>query len=312
MKPTILFVIALALAVLWLAGASPRALAAVPDAPNPQATAQPTVDVPVVVATYAGPDKCKACHAKEAAAWADAPHANAAKVTAFVEAWVAAKSPRYCLACHTTSYNPNTGEFAYEGVTCESCHGAYVDGHPMKAAMTVDKSPEACGTCHQSTLVEWKMSPHGQNNVGCVTCHDVHGGTIKVGDSVTLCGKCHQNEADNFSHNGAQTGGPSCADCHIGQRSGDPTEGHANTGHTFAIAADTCSRCHKDELHRVNKSVLEPTPGPTPEPAAPEGAAPLTVAANAVNVPGTALPVVASGTLLLALGLVIARVRNGK
>jgi hypothetical protein len=280
-------VILLAGAVVALAAlalAVPQAQAGQPVAPPAQATPAPDA--------YSGPVKCMRCHAEEAQAWKDAPHANANKVEAFLAAWEQARSPGYCLECHTTGYDANSGEYAYEGVTCESCHGAFVEGHPDEKSMPINAAPEACGECHVSTLAEWQSSQHGAQGVSCSACHDVHGQTIKVGESIQLCGRCHVDAAAGFDHGGGVEGGPGCADCHIGPATGDPAEGHANTGHTFSVPPDTCSRCHpSDELHRVGVAMPEGEPmNPTPEP-------------GGANAPGTALPVVAGGTLVMVLSL---------
>ncbi|MBI3762103.1 MAG: hypothetical protein HY260_09615 [Chloroflexi bacterium] len=251
---------------------------------------------------YVGPDTCKTCHPEQAEAWADAPHADAAKVTAFVEAWQAAKSPGYCLSCHTTGYDPNTGKYAFEGVTCESCHGAFVAGHPQKP-MTMDSSPQACGRCHKSTLNEWEISLHGKQDIGCVACHDVHGATVKTGSATELCSKCHAAMAANVAHASSSGKGLSCADCHVGPRTGDPTEGHANTGHTFQVGTGTCSRCHADEVHRGVKAMMgdggsqgQPTLTPTAE-----------AGSESASAAGIALPLLATGVFGIGLGFAGAR-----
>jgi predicted CXXCH cytochrome family protein len=258
---------------------------------------------------YEGPDFCAKCHPKEAESWAQAPHANAAKVAAFVEAWEAADSPGYCLGCHTTGYDPNSGEYAFAGVTCESCHGAFAEGHPA-TPMTVDTSPEACGNCHESTLNEWQFSQHGEENIGCVSCHDVHGSTVKTGQATELCGKCHGAVADGFAHASSAGRGLSCADCHIGPRTGDPAEGHAATGHTFMVGTGTCSRCHADEIHQGLEAMMggeQPGPRPTPT-VQPVAEAPEPGPSTA----GMALPVVGSVALGLSVGFGWARWRERK
>ena len=257
---------------------------------------------------YVGPDTCKGCHPSQAEAWAGAPHADAAGVAAFVEAWQAVKSPGYCLACHTTGYDPNTGIYAFEGVTCESCHGPFVTGHPGKP-MIVDASPQACGQCHKSTLNEWEISQHGQRNIGCVSCHDVHGQKMKKGTATELCSQCHADIATNVAHASSSGKGLTCADCHIGPRAGDPSEGHANTGHTFQVGTNTCSRCHADEIHRGVKAMMGGLQPPTPTAAA-ATALPATLAGvdeAAGGAPAAALPLLASGAIGIGLGFGWAR-----
>jgi hypothetical protein len=261
---------------------------------------------------YQGPDACTDCHPEQAAAWADAPHANAARVEAFVTAWETAGSPSYCLACHTTGFDAVTGQYAFEGVTCESCHGPLTPGHPEQP-MAVNTSPEACGVCHKSTLNEWQFSRHGLNNIGCAACHDVHGATIKTGESTQLCGTCHTSAASGFTHATSAGQGIACADCHIGPRGGDPAEGHANTGHTFMVGTTACSRCHANEIHQGLEAMMgsadpngevQPTPAPTQAPEAIEAAAPRPAASM------VALPVVGSALLGAGVGFGWARWRE--
>jgi hypothetical protein len=268
----------------------------------------PAADATPAPADYSGPTKCMRCHAEEAQAWKDAPHANANKVEAFLAAWEAARSPGYCLECHTTGYDPNSGEYAFEGVTCESCHGPMVEGHPDEKTMPINTAAEACGECHVSTLAEWQNSEHGTQGVSCTSCHDVHGATIKVGEAIQLCERCHVDQVNMFSHAGEAEGGPDCADCHIGPLTGDPSEGHGSTGHNFSVAITACTRCHSsEELHRIGASEppAEPQPTPTAPPAGTSG-----TGGTGANAPGTALPVVAGGTAVLVLGLVLSAWRG--
>jgi predicted CXXCH cytochrome family protein len=258
---------------------------------------------------YTGPEFCGKCHPEQSEAWGSAPHANAAKVDAFVKAWEEAKSPGYCLTCHTTGYDPNSGLYVSAGVTCESCHGPFQPGHPAEP-MEVDTSPEACGQCHQSTLKEWEFSQHGEENIGCVSCHDVHGSTVKTGQATELCGKCHSNASSDFAHASSAGQGLTCADCHIGPRTGDPAEGHADTGHTFIVGTGTCSRCHADEIHEGVQAMMG---GGSPLPAPTATAEPVAeTEASGVATAGMALPVVGSVALGASLGFGWARWRERK
>lgn len=254
--------------------------------------------------TYAGPELCKVCHPAQAEDWQHAPHADASKVAAFVEEWQALNSPNYCLECHTTGYDPNTGQYALEGVTCEACHGPFSPEHPQKP-MQVDTAPEACGRCHKSTFNEWEISQHGKSGIACATCHDVHGSTVKTGDASTLCVKCHAEQASNVAHASSTGKGLTCSDCHIGPLTGDPAEGHANTGHTFAVGTGTCSRCHAEEVHRGVSLMMGSTdPEAETEPVATETpAAPAVEPETAPRTAGVALPVVAGGAIGLVLGI---------
>lgn len=249
---------------------------------------------------YVGPEKCAVCHKKEADAWVNAPHADAMRVKAFVSAWNTARSPAYCLECHTTGYDPKTGKYAFEGVTCESCHGALVTDHP-KQPMKVNKSTEMCGQCHKSTMNELNLSLHGQKGLTCTSCHDVHGSTMKAGSTSDLCAKCHTEMSGKIAHASTTGKGLACADCHVGPRSGNPAEGHANTGHMFKVGTDTCSRCHSSEMHTGVKTMMGGNTPPKNEVTVAK-AAESSIGAPLVSL-ATALPMAGGVVIGLVLGL---------
>jgi predicted CXXCH cytochrome family protein len=261
--------------------------------------------------TYVGPEVCKACHQAQSDAWQDAPHADASKVDAFLADWKSLNSPNYCLQCHTTGYDPNTGHYALEGVTCEACHGPFNPEHPQKP-MLVQTDPAACGACHKSTFNEWEISQHGKSGIGCATCHDVHGQTVKTGDASTLCVKCHADQASSVAHASSSGQGLTCANCHIGPLSGEVREGHVKTGHTFEVGTGTCSRCHAEEVHKGVSAMMGGSPD---EAALAAEATPAATAAPAdegteLRQSNVALPAAASAAIGLAVGLVWARWQN--
>lgn len=125
-------------------------------------------------ATYVGNAKCKMCHMKVFKAWETTQHAKAIeslagadeKVTA---AWAAkikaevkgaAKEADACLSCHVVGLKKGgypqadaTKNAAFEGVGCESCHGAgslHVASKPADKKATMAKAPtaETCTGCH--------------------------------------------------------------------------------------------------------------------------------------------------------------------
>lgn len=69
--------------------------------------------------------------------------------------------PERCLECHSTGYNPETGHYAEESVTCEACHGPgkeYVqqvqDGHTEEhrkaARIHTGERQNVCTICHKA------------------------------------------------------------------------------------------------------------------------------------------------------------------
>ena len=107
-------------------------------------------------AAYVGADRCAACHQPIYDAWKASPH-------------------------HRTVLDPKRTE-AQRG--CEACHGPgsqHVEGggdpkliRPIRT-LSADKSAGVCLSCHkQADLTHWRTSPHAQQSLTCVRCHDPH------------------------------------------------------------------------------------------------------------------------------------------
>ncbi|MEZ4770978.1 MAG: cytochrome c3 family protein [Caldilineales bacterium] len=71
----------------------------------------------------------------------------------------------------------------------------YRDDHPGQS-MEIATVDDLCGTCHRSTVAEWRTSNHGQAGIACVACHEVHSQkTHMQTDSDALCAGCHERDA---------------------------------------------------------------------------------------------------------------------
>ncbi len=199
------------------------------------------------LSSYQGPQQCAECHPNEFHDWSGTTHAQASFDPIFQEYMQQAEEPGECFACHTTGYNAVTGQFVMAGVTCEACHGPYRSEHPGQS-MAMAKSDQLCGTCHKSTVSEWRSSRHGQAGIACVACHEMH--TQKTRTDITtdaLCAGCHQETTQDKVHQTHKQSNVRCVACHLARPAGDiggRVEGHAITGHSFAVAATTCTQCH--------------------------------------------------------------------
>lgn len=207
---------------------------------------------------YQGVESCIGCHDDRHSRWVNSNHANAYSDPAFQQSWEDQGQPKYCLACHTTGFDPNTGEYAFEGVTCEQCHGPYSEEHPPER-VPVDRSGEICGTCHTVSYDEWKGSVHGKVGTDCLSCHDVCTlETHKAGEGVSgehpvqnvVCANCHHNVTDGFVHTTHAENGIDCLTCHmqIGEDDIGP-EGKVRTAHDFTVKARVCVDCHAEAIH---------------------------------------------------------------
>jgi ribosomal protein L40E len=194
------------------------------------------------------PPACQDCHADEYKQWQESTHATAATDPAFKAALEVTQDQELCLQCHTTGPDTATGE----GISCEGCHGPYVEGHPDKATMVLPMKSETCRTCHQATFVEWEQSAHGEKNIECFDCHLSHSQGLRTGSEETLCSACHearQMEATHVTHN---IDGLECSGCHMPKQTTEPHEpmGMAVSSgiHDFDVNSQACMDCHTKNL----------------------------------------------------------------
>jgi predicted CXXCH cytochrome family protein len=182
--------------------------------------------------------------------WIKSPHANAYDDPYFKERWEGLGEPGECLLCHTTGYNDATGEYLAEGVSCEACHGETPADHPP-AAVEIRGDAEYCGTCHTTTLSEWRLTGHSQADVGCMDCHDPHSQAALFENSDEMCINCHQDDMGDYLNDLHVQRGIGCVDCHALVIPPDPIpdDGIVPTGHSFTITPATCVACHTDALH---------------------------------------------------------------
>ncbi|HLE27541.1 MAG TPA: cytochrome c3 family protein [Anaerolineales bacterium] len=239
----LIFALPLALLTFALAQAKPLREAEAPPAPE-----------------------CQDCHAQFQAVWASGAHAKALSDPVFKSAWDAQGNPRDCLTCHTTGYDPATGMYQAEGVTCEACHDPVSSNHPLSPA-SMSRSASLCGNCHQDTYFEWQASKHGQSDLTCVSCHDPHANSLRAADASSLCASCHGTRVRAFAHSNHSTQGLTCTDCHIGDANGeDVVMGKGQHSHTFEVNLGKCTKCHEHEIHNPAAAMLIAGGTPTPVP----------------------------------------------
>jgi|GEM_PF-625621 len=208
---------------------------------------------------YRGPELCSGCHKDIHTEWSTTLHSKAFSSPIFQEAWTKDPNKNACLQCHTTGYNAADGTYKFEGVTCESCHGAYQPTHPQ-VKMPITPDATLCATCHKTTTNEWHASKHSEAGIQCQACHDPHSQKPKAENVNALCANCHKDPGATFTHGTHATAGLQCSNCHMytNQENSSPIGGLQATGHTFAVGSDTCIGCHKDTVHTRDK-ILELT-----------------------------------------------------
>jgi len=201
---------------------------------------------------------CGACHAETEEAWHGGAHGMASYDSIFVDAWSDQGQPGACLVCHVTGYDPSTGTWKQDGVSCEACHGPANDDHPRES-MPIKNPEELCGQCHSEARFgwsEWESSTHFARSMTCTICHDPHTAALKVVEgheddgSSALCLNCHRQFDMTFSYSIHMQAGVNCIDCHL-RHYGDSADRdiHTMPDHSFNANLESCNTCHAEEMH---------------------------------------------------------------
>jgi len=199
---------------------------------------------------FLGSETCGGCHEEVYEYWKNGPHARAMSSPIFDQAWEANIHAQACLRCHTTAFDPASGEFAEKGVGCEVCHGAMVENHPDVVQGQPEFSAPLCANCHLDEWGEWRSSRHAETGIECDSCHSPHGQNILFPTVQELCAACHEERGEIFAHSTHASRNLLCSECHM-----HPAEHGGKTGHTFSVGSGTCIRCHRDEIHARERIV---------------------------------------------------------
>lgn len=212
----------------------------------------------------AGPQQCALCHLAEAQEWQNSPHAQAIEALdhdALVnECNASAGEDCTCLRCHTTNFDPTTQTFSQQGVTCEACHGPYVEGHPENGVMQLDVDSSVCSNCHTETHKAWEQTPHAQAGVQCIGCHRSHSQDLRLKDEA-LCASCHRDQLQDYGHAAHMRTGVDCVDCHAkpplakvdARTASQPT---ALSTHQFSVDTQVCTECHQEMFQEDTQLVV--------------------------------------------------------
>ena len=188
----------------------------------------------------------------------------------------AAKSPEYvgsdtCKTCHEEIYNnfQKTPHFAvekgarrgWEQKACESCHGpgakhaesANAEDIHNPAKLSAGQVDRTCLGCHLNQRTEGGRiaTGHAKDQVGCTTCHFVHGAggaklvERKKSEINAQCASCHLSQWAAFNRpykHRLPEGAMSCVDCHNPHASFRADSMQASFGNEPG-----CLQCHSDK-----------------------------------------------------------------
>lgn len=197
------------------------------------------------------PGQCALCHEAEVQDWKASPHAaamSAMEPAALAECKANQGADCTCLSCHTSSFDPTAQTVPHEGVTCEACHGKFVEGHPENGEMQLDVDSSVCNDCHVETHMSWQSTPHAVAGVQCIGCHRSHTQNLRLDDEA-LCISCHRDRLEDRGHAVHLNTGTNCIDCHTSPATLIAEDGQLVSSHTFAVATDSCASCHGQTFH---------------------------------------------------------------
>lgn len=157
-----------------------------------------------------GAEKCIGCHLEQTENWEKSPHAKAIL------------------------------NDTLRGVTCESCHGEFVLGHPEDGVQLLPIDSGVCEDCHGNTFEQWEHSAHAQAGVQCIGCHLAHPLDFRLTEEA-LCHSCHLDHYEYYSSTPHSDVGLTCADCHF------PSTPISE----LVFNSEDCTSCHEGTVHQT-------------------------------------------------------------
>lgn len=147
-----------------------------------------------------------------------------------------------CRDCHTAE-----GRLDFVALGYEADSAARLTNFPP--SLSIEKlaipqySPDSCSSCHVDEHSLWMQSKHGDNGVGCITCHkpEEEGEhptvALTMDKSAETCGACHLDQYDDWKVSQHGQVNVSCVNCH------NP---HSQRQMTIQDFQTTCETCHHE------------------------------------------------------------------
>ncbi|WP_153914391.1 DmsE family decaheme c-type cytochrome [Shewanella sp. TC10] len=186
----------------------------------------------------------------------------------FEEGTYSKKGADGCLMCHKRSEKvmalfdgvhgqANSSSSPMGGLQCEACHGPQgkhrgknepMIGFGEDAILTAQMQNTVCTACHNDTSRSaWHTSMHADQDVSCVSCHEIHVAKDPVmvkKNQPKVCAECHTKvnaDIHKRSSHPIDNGSMVCSDCH--NPHGTMTESELK-GYNVN---QTCFECHAEK-----------------------------------------------------------------
>ena len=192
---------------------------------------------------YVGADKCALCHRALHEEWSQGKHKKTLEEAP-------SESFQGCEACHGpgSKHVETTGDISLiinpANLPPEEADKICLNCHLDSAAAVPDNWKKI-------TEKYWKRTKHAKNDLSCMKCHRMHGGTsdLLVSEKRELCLSCHSNIAqvteNSYLHMPVKSG--LCSKCH-------KPHGTAIRHMVTEDIAATCQQCHDLDAEKSIKS----------------------------------------------------------
>jgi len=189
---------------------------------------------------------------------------------------------KLCYECHdpeisthikaiktTKHWDSNLKKAPVNNKECQSCHGmskSHTEA-PTKRQPEVSYGPrwtssiivqnDTCLSCHEKTAThkQWRSGKHAEQEVTCVTCHDVHviEDPVRIKETQKeVCTVCHKVQKHGIHNNENKLAkNPQCTSCH------NPHSNPSPTVMMLENRSEGCRSCHDFKKMEEDTTVSE-------------------------------------------------------
>ena len=134
---------------------------------------------------------CVKCHRDVAGDWSPSPHAHAYDDPVFQEQWIGLGYSGHLPGLpHHQFHLPQPASMKQKVFPANPATARSQPNHPDQVVPTIVDT-YYCGSCHTTTLSEWRSTGHASGNVDCMDCHNPHSQKPLFDNPDDLCINCH-------------------------------------------------------------------------------------------------------------------------